>query len=63
LCDLRHIYQMIAKSECIPVGAKVVVTTNPMDFEQEDTMEKILAFAGIFSLVYTIALLRVSFSA
>jgi len=34
-----------------------------MDFEQEDTMEKILAFAGVFSLVYTIALLRVSFGA
>jgi len=47
----------------IPVGAIIIATTNPMDFKQEDTMEKILAFAGVFSLVYTIALLRVSFGA
>jgi len=58
-----HIRQTIAESEFTPVGATIIATTNPMDFEQEDTMEKILAFAGVFSLVYTIALLRISFGA
>jgi len=63
LCDACHICQIIAESEFIPVGATVVVTTNPMGFEQENTMGEILTLVGVSSLAYAIALLRVSFGA
>ncbi|GMR00017.1 MAG: hypothetical protein BMS9Abin18_0846 [Zetaproteobacteria bacterium] len=63
LCDACHIYQIISESEFIPVGATVVVTANPMDFEQENPMGDILTLVGVSSLAYAIALLRVSFGA
>jgi hypothetical protein len=63
LCDVCHIRQIISQSGFTSAGATVVVTANSIDFEQENTMGKILTLVGVFSLVYTIALLRVSFGA